>query len=222
MGAPFRRATNASRFEWLRRLFSDNMLCHPTLMVRRTCYDTVGLYNPRLAQLPDLEMWIRLCRCFEIHVLEDELTAFRVLDDNRNASAATLEVRARGAWEMRHVLDHYLGLDRASFDRIFPDQQGADPRNRVDWLVCDQALRVGTPVHSAFALDTLYRQLEACVDERQYAEFIRLTGLHDVYNLRMVDTLAAHVAALQEQAGQPRPGGQALPALNYSYTINPR
>ena len=222
MGAAFRRVTNVSRFEWLRRLFSDNMLCHPTLMARRTCYDRVGLYNPRLAQLPDLEMWIRLCRCFEIHVLDDELTAFRVLDDNRNASAATLEVRARGAWEMSHVLERYLGLDRESFDRIFPGSAAGDSWKSVDWLVAEQALLVNTPVHSAFGLDTLYRELAACDDERRFAEFIRLTGVHDVHNLRTVDALVAQITALQEQVRQLRKAGQASPSLTYSYTIKPR
>lgn len=222
MAAAFRRVTNVSRFEWLRRLFSQNTLCHPTLMIRRTCYDRVGLYNPRLAQLPDLEMWIRLCQCFDIHVLADELTAFRVLDDDRNASAATLEVRARGAWEMRHVLDRYLGLDRASFDSIFPGHAAGDIRKSVDRLVAEQALRMNTPVHSAFALDTLYRELGACVDEHQFAEFIRLTGVHDVHNLRIIDALVTQVTGLQEQVRQLRQDGQVLPSLSYSYTLKPR
>jgi glycosyltransferase involved in cell wall biosynthesis len=222
MGAAFRRVTNVSRFEWLRRLFSDNMLCHPTLMVRRSCYDKIGLYNPRLAQLPDLEMWIRLCRHFEIHVLDEELTAFRVLDDNRNASAATIEVRARGAWEMSHVLDRYLGLDRESFDLVFPGSTADDSWKSVDWLVAEQALLAGTPVHSAFALDTLYRELEACDDESLFAEFIRLTGVHDVHNLRTIDALVVQIAALQEQVAQLRKDGRDSPSLTYSYTIKPR
>jgi hypothetical protein len=222
MGTAFRRVNNVSRFEWLRRLFSDNVLCHPTLMVRRTCYDRVGLYNPRLAQIPDLEMWIRLCRYFEIHVLDDELTAFRVLDDNRNASAATLEVRVRGAWEMSRVLDLYLGLDRQSFHLIFPGSAPEDSWKGVDWLVAEQALLMNTPVHSAFALHTLYRELEACDDERQFAEFIRLTGVHDVHNLRTIDALVSQITALQEQVRQLQKEGPAPPSLTYSYTIKPR
>ncbi len=222
MGTAFRLVTNVSRLEWLRRLLSDNVLCHPTLMVRRTCYDKVGLYNPRLAQIPDLEMWIRLCRRFEIHVLDDELTAFRVLDDNRNASAATLEVRVRGAWEMSHVLDLYLGLDRQSFDLIFPGSAPEDSWKSVDWLVAEQALLMKTPVHSAFALDTLYRELETCDDECQFAEFIRLTGVHDVYNLRTVDALVSQITALQGELSQLRKEAQASSSLTYSYTIKPR
>jgi glycosyltransferase involved in cell wall biosynthesis len=214
----FNRASNVSRFDWLRRFFCEaNMLCHPTLLIRRACYDRVGLYNPRLAQIPDLEMWIRLCMVFEIHVLPDELTHFRVLDRSRNASAARPEVLVRGAWEMHQVLEHYLALDRASFSRVFPEHAATDNRRSVRSLVCEQALRMNTPAHSLFALDALYRELASCDDEREYAKFLRLTGQYDVYNLRIISALAAQNENLKQQLRQAKPT-PAFPSMQYSFT----
>ena len=75
-------------------------------------------------------------------------------------------------------------------------------------------------MHAAFALDTLYREMNACTDERRYAEFIRLTGLHDIYNLRFTSAVVAQVAALQEQIKQLR--AQAPSSLTYSFTMKAR
>ena len=97
---------NRSRQEWLKHFFYvGNALCHPTVMLRKSCYDQVGLFDPLLMQLPDLDMWVRICRDFEIHVLPDELTAFRILDRERNVSAPTREKMARLAWEMGAILE---------------------------------------------------------------------------------------------------------------------
>ncbi len=80
------------RFAWLRFFFyHGNALCHPTVMIRRCVYDQVGLYNPSLRQLPDFDMWIRVCARYEIRVMPEQLTAFRILSGHRNTSAATPE-----------------------------------------------------------------------------------------------------------------------------------
>ena len=60
-------------------------------MIRRCVYDQVGLYNPSLRQLPDFDMWIRVCARYEIRVMPEQLTAFRILSGHRNTSAATPE-----------------------------------------------------------------------------------------------------------------------------------
>jgi hypothetical protein len=76
------------------------------VLIRRACYDTVGLYNPALAQIPDLDMWIRLLHRFEIHVFEEPLVGFRILKDDRNASAGRPDAVARVQWEWSKVLSN--------------------------------------------------------------------------------------------------------------------
>jgi glycosyltransferase involved in cell wall biosynthesis len=116
------RVENRPRHEWLRHLFfAGNVFCHPTVLIRRRCYDDVGLYSPALAQLPDYEMWIRLLGKYDVHVLPQQLIGFRVLKGQANASAPRAEVRVRVQWEMTRLLARYLEFDDALLLSIFPE-----------------------------------------------------------------------------------------------------
>lgn len=116
------RVRNRSREQWLRHLFlHGNMLCSSTALVRRRCYDDVGLFDPALAQVPDLEMWVRLLKRYQIHVIGEPLAAFRILDEQKNASAPRPQGTVRLHWELRKVLERYLDLDRMEFAKVFPE-----------------------------------------------------------------------------------------------------
>jgi len=96
---------NRSQIEWLRRFFWEgNGLCHPSVLIRRQCYQTVGFYKAIYRQLPDFEFWIRLVQRFPIHVLPEELVEFRILDHNANTSARTIENIIREDFEFRQIL----------------------------------------------------------------------------------------------------------------------
>jgi glycosyltransferase involved in cell wall biosynthesis len=79
--------TNRSRHEWLRHFFLNrNCLCHPSVLIRRSVYDEIGLYNPLMGALADFDMWVRVCLRYEIHVLPERLVNFRILDFSGNTS----------------------------------------------------------------------------------------------------------------------------------------
>ncbi|MDR0564590.1 MAG: glycosyltransferase, partial [Azoarcus sp.] len=79
---------NRTRHEWLRHfLFFGNALCHPSVLIRRQCYQDCGLYRLGMWQLPDFDMWTRLCLKYEIHVLPEPLVRFRWHGDGSNSSA---------------------------------------------------------------------------------------------------------------------------------------
>ena len=53
---------NRTRHEWLNFFFyHGNALCHPSLLIRKICYQDCGAYRYGFAQLPDFDMWVRLC-----------------------------------------------------------------------------------------------------------------------------------------------------------------
>ncbi len=80
---------NRSQGEWLRYFFErGNCLCHPSVLIRRRCYEQLGGYNNNLRQLPDFDMWVRLLKHYPIHVMARELLDFRVLPHG-NASSHT-------------------------------------------------------------------------------------------------------------------------------------
>lgn len=171
---------NRTRIGWLRHFFeSGNCLCHPTLMIRRQCYQEVGLYDPLLRNLPDFDMWIRLCRRFDIHVMGEPVTAFRVLANERNTSAPSPPNLARAAWEMIGVLGHYATLSEPELADIvapWPERAAGRPA-RVALALA--AIRLGRPGYIEFGLGLL----RDCIreDRRVFPinEYFRLVGTLD-------------------------------------------
>lgn len=106
---------NRTQGAWLRRFFElGNCICHPTMLIRKSCYRELGAYSNRLRQLPDLDMWIRLVKRYPIHISERELINFRILP-GENASSQT------AANSIRTINEHYLIAD-TFFDDVSPQQ----------------------------------------------------------------------------------------------------
>ncbi len=197
---PFRgtfKNVNQSRHDWLNRFFMiGNALCHPTVLIRRECYERLGSYDVRLAQLPDFDMWIRVCSHHDIHVLADELTAYRILKGQANASAASRpEVKVRHDWELFHVLKRYLDLPdselRNVFEREFQeiDPDGLQPPRT---LLARLSLQKGPEVWStssylAFGLHIIHENIGRGDYSVQPSEYMALTGSTDPFNLNLGD-----------------------------------
>jgi len=102
---------NRSRGAWLRHFFDHgNCLLHPSVLIRRSCYDELGLYDNRYRQLPDFDMWIRLVKRHDIHISEEDYVEFRILP-GENASSQT------AANSIRTINEHYL-IARHFFDGV--------------------------------------------------------------------------------------------------------
>lgn len=103
--------TNRSQGAWLRRFFElSNCICHPTMLIRKACYDELGFYSNRLRQLPDFDMWIRLVKHYQIHIFDKELIDFRLMP-GENASSQTV------VNSIRTINEHYLIAD-SFFDGV--------------------------------------------------------------------------------------------------------
>jgi Glycosyl transferase family 2 len=168
---------NRTRVEWLRHFFeSGNCLCHPTLMMRRRSYDEVGLYNPLLMNLPDFEMWIRTCRHFDIHVMAEPVTAFRVLANERNTSAPSPPNLARTAWETIGVLGHYLALPDSELQEIVaPWPEYAEGRS-AQVVLALAAIRIRRPGWVQFGLGLLRDCIHRSHDAFPVKDYFALVG----------------------------------------------
>lgn len=183
-----------TRHQWLRHFFDQgNALCHPTVLIRREVYNRLGLYDPRLAQVPDLDMWIRLASHTGLHVLPQALTAFRVRDGQKNASAGRPEVIVRDAWERARILRHYLNLPSADLLQVFPEfaAQTAPLTEQLARYALDKPY----PFFHRFALDAWFDSLPGgqapkyllqALQTRPQAwrDFIEQTGQTDLHKIR--------------------------------------
>jgi hypothetical protein len=181
---PF-QAPLRTRVEWLRHFFFiGNCVAHPTSMVRRSGYDEVGLFDPRLAGLPDFDMWVRLCMKGEIHVMRDELTAIRILNNARNVSAPRRDSILRDMFEFFQILKHYKRMPPGFAKEVFAADITA---NRITtdrpyglWLA-DIALLGPRPAHALFALDMMFE--EAPPDADDHNRLIALVGERDPFGV---------------------------------------
>lgn len=151
---------NRSQADWLRRFFEKgNCLCHPSAMIRKSVYEKVGRYDPHMLQLPDFDMWVRICAQFEIFVCQQPLLQFRVLRHGRNASSDSAASRERMAYELIQVLDRYT--EPAILDQvheIFPEWASAgDDRRKKLMALVNAALSLPSSPHHFFALTCLRR-----------------------------------------------------------------
>lgn len=125
---------NRSRQEWLHHFFyHGNGLCHPSVLIRKLCYDDCGLYRYGLSQQADFDMWVRLCLKYEIHVIHENLVKFRVRENEANTSGNRPDTRIRGWYEFYKVLENYNSIiEFEELVRIFPAaeqfrrEQGSD------------------------------------------------------------------------------------------------
>jgi glycosyltransferase involved in cell wall biosynthesis len=47
-----------------------------TVMTRRVCFEKVGLFEPDLEPMEDIDMWIRIARYFELYEVENKVLAY--------------------------------------------------------------------------------------------------------------------------------------------------
>jgi glycosyltransferase involved in cell wall biosynthesis len=192
---------NRTRHEWLNTFFfQGNCLCHPSALIRRELYEDVGRYDERMANVPDLDLWVRTCLRHDIHVMPDEVTLFRVRSGEANASGNKPETHIRAGFEVAHVLSHYLRIPSwEEFALVFPEearQLGPKSSELVPFYVAKLALRSGHRAYQHFGIATLFQLLgdralarRIAAEERFSArDLIALTGNCDVFRLGQHDT----------------------------------
>ena len=162
---------NRSRGEWLRHFFDrGNCICHPTMVIRKECFDVIGFYDNRFRQLPDWDMWIRLVKCFDIDISSSEWIAFRQLP-GENASSPTLPNYNRLLNESYFILQGFFnGVPRDVFFSGFGDKiqkpfvmESAD--NNEAYIDIEQAVlylskdRWASHIYNHIGLEKLYSLL---------------------------------------------------------------
>ena len=68
--------------ELYNRLIEGNFIVTPGLVMRKACYDVVGLFDTGLTIGEDADMWLRLARSFTISGIEAPLVKIRIHNQN--------------------------------------------------------------------------------------------------------------------------------------------
>lgn len=172
---------NKSRYEWLNYFWHHgNCLCHPSILIRKEVYSTVGYYNPVLATLPDFEMWVRVCMRYDIFIIQEPLLKFRVLDGEKNESGVNPRTIISAQFEFKQILNHYLNLTDDEFAKIF--------NKPVEQSVVFSLAKMGVNNPTGrfmqlWGLDVLYEQLLLNKDIMPIRDFTNSVRSFDVFNL---------------------------------------
>ena len=114
------------RFGFLNYFFSyNNPLCYPSALIRKKVFDKTMLFNPAYIILLDIEMWIRICFAgFEIKILNENLTNFRILKNGGNLSGKNHKTIIRNSLELKEIYKSYQHIKNYDeFIKIFPEYE---------------------------------------------------------------------------------------------------
>ncbi|WP_168992227.1 MULTISPECIES: glycosyltransferase [Mesorhizobium] len=171
---------------WLRQFFlGGNCLCAPSAMIRASAYRAAGAYDRHITNLQDLDMWIRMLGCGELHVLPDRLTSFRIRANNENLSAPRRDTQLRWPFEYAQILRRFLNLDERLLRGAFADafaSNALSPDLSVAQCLAELALVANTPSHVAFALETLFATARTDAD---FARLREVSGTVNVFSLHV-------------------------------------
>ncbi len=186
---------NRNRFQWLNYFFyQGNCLCHPSSLIRREVYNEVGYLDPTLANLPDFDLWIRICLRYEIYVLDEKLVNFRHFADESNASGNTVSNGIRVHYEYGLLLDNYLKIITIKeLEYIFPDikQYSGKVDSDIPFILGKLAVETSKnfkvlwgliQIHNAFQIEG-YAERTKNIFNFSFKDYVKVSGTHDIYGI---------------------------------------
>jgi GT2 family glycosyltransferase len=69
-----------------------NLICCPSVMARRECYENVGGFDARLPFTGDMEMWMRIALFYDVAYLSEPLILYRIHTSNETQNYLTLNI----------------------------------------------------------------------------------------------------------------------------------
>lgn len=198
---------NRSRHEWLNHFFyKGNALAHPSVLIRKQCYSDCGVYRFGFP-VADYDMWVRLCMHYEIHVLPEKLTKFRVRDNQANLSSNRPDSRLKGYFQWLQILQNYRTIDSPDeLLKIFPNAASYIKSNGFIPTFVLAMLALETPqsytILKLFGLELLFELMNIPESKRRVEEvygfsitdYLEVVGKHDVFSVELTTQLRAAIA----------------------------
>jgi len=199
---------NRTRYEWLRFFFlNGNALCQPSVLIRKRCYEECGLYRYDFAQLGDFDMWIRLCKQYEIYIIKEKLIKFRIRDVEANSSGNITECRVRYNYEFYNILNHYQTNIFHELLRIFPEalKYFRNESTNIKFALAMVCLDLGPyNWNRIMGLNLLFELIQnpaTAIQLKKYYQFdyntfIKLIGEYDIFGNNQIANLDNQIASM--------------------------
>lgn len=170
-------ATSHPEAEMVGQLLCGNFISGVSVVVRRKCYDRVGIYDERLIRAQDYDMWIRLARAgYKAGVIRRPMVRVRKHDGLRGSE--------KDRFESSHLNHKHLAYHRIIMQKIYwevpldvisPEMAEAphDPTQvlrallKRTWIVANRMLVEETTRDLGLVRDHIMRYRELHLDDRQ-------------------------------------------------------
>jgi glycosyltransferase involved in cell wall biosynthesis len=112
--------------------FYNNPLPYPSVLMRKNILEKTGFFNPAFIILLDIDMWIKICLAgFEIKILNENLTNFRILKNGGNLSGKNHKTIIRNSLELKEIYKSYQNIKNYNeFIKIFPEYEKISIANK--------------------------------------------------------------------------------------------
>jgi glycosyltransferase involved in cell wall biosynthesis len=202
---------NRSRYEWLKYFFyKGNALCHTSILIRKSVYDNCGFYRNAFLQIADYDLWVRVCQKYEIYVIPEKLTRFRVRLNQMNVSGIRLDTRIRHQFEKLQLLDNFSKITKfRELVKIFPNAQKyyREDGSDIGYVLGMLSLNSSRPVNQLFGLELLFNAINDPVRSKKINslygfsknDFVKLTAKYDVFSIEEKDNLLSQINDLTAQ-----------------------
>ena len=187
---------NRSRFEWLNYFFYyGNALCHPSVLVRKECYEDYKMFDYGYSQLPDFIKWVKICLNSEIYILNERLIKFRILNNEKNTSGNKVDSRISNSIEFYKILNEFRYIKNPKeFIEMIPEAKKYVVENEIitDFALAMECIKPNmTPMHKLFGILLLFELVNNDEKSKQisklynfsHMDLIEIKGRYDIFGV---------------------------------------
>ena len=141
------------------QLLTQNFIPSGSVIFRRSCLQTIGLFNPAIAGIDDWDLWIRIAAAYPVVALEEPVVIWRrpsPSSDQGSACAVDMVAKStrqfRQEWsKMARVLQQPLEMKRKAASEF--------SQNMARHLVCEalRSFSYGRPMNANHCLFAAFR-----------------------------------------------------------------
>ena len=136
------RADNRPRRQWVHDFFfCGSCLCHPSAVFPRSVAEEMHRYRNSLVQIQDYDLWARIAKKYDLHIIQEPLLRYRHCLQGGNISARTEANNVRSYYEFYNVLSTFLDdLSDQEFVEVFQKDFSLATASTHGELLCERAL----------------------------------------------------------------------------------
>ncbi len=181
-------APNRSRADWLHELLTTgNHLANPSVMIRKSVLDDVGLFHPAFLQLHDYELWLRIALKYDFYVIQEKLYYYRRFEGNGSISEKNVSNNRRTFFEYAWCVSHtIMVMEPKLFKSVFRDELRNKNVDTDLGIRCEKALLLASDrlvtscrVYAFEMFESLFRDPEAIRVLKEEYGFTQ----HDIYRM---------------------------------------